>query len=390
MDKHNLIPGQRWSGAIMTALKNADFVLVFLSSRSVSKRGFLRKEIRIALSLWHEKLEDDIYLIPVRLEPCQIPQPLKGFQYVDLFKEAGLEKLIRSLEEGIKLYHKETNTTRLLDIEPINTLPESIREQIAWGVGKTINELTNTDLLKITNLDFPLSTISESELQYLNRFPALKRLNLLDTPINDSILQYIGELISLEALVLSTPMNSNFEQAIQITDEGLKYLGCLPLLRLLRLDGYKITGRGLNNLIGLKLLTSLSLNDTRIVDDDLNLLSNFPDLNHLSLNSTAISDKGMLFLASIPSLYNLELTYSQITDKGLKYLINCKFLRSLDLRGNQISDQSLKYLIRINSLKNVLVVNTKVTEKGVAIMRNQRPDLFVARTYSELPEIPSY
>jgi hypothetical protein len=63
MDRRNILAGEDWKRSIERALRQADFVLVCLSTRSVTKRGFVQREMREALELWKEKLADDIYLI---------------------------------------------------------------------------------------------------------------------------------------------------------------------------------------------------------------------------------------------------------------------------------------------------------------------------------------
>jgi hypothetical protein len=68
----------------------------------VNKRGFLQREIRQALDLWQEKLDDDIYVIPARLEECQVPESLSKFQWVDLFEERGLSSLLEAIWVGVK------------------------------------------------------------------------------------------------------------------------------------------------------------------------------------------------------------------------------------------------------------------------------------------------
>jgi hypothetical protein len=68
MDQRDILPGEQWRFCIPQAIRNSDFFLACLSKNSVTKRGFLQKEIRDALDIWQEKLTSDIYLIPVRLE----------------------------------------------------------------------------------------------------------------------------------------------------------------------------------------------------------------------------------------------------------------------------------------------------------------------------------
>jgi len=68
MDVKRLRGGQNWDFEIKKALQQATIVIVFLSTNSVSKRGYVQKEIRIALDKAQEKLIDDIYIIPVLID----------------------------------------------------------------------------------------------------------------------------------------------------------------------------------------------------------------------------------------------------------------------------------------------------------------------------------
>jgi EAL domain-containing protein (putative c-di-GMP-specific phosphodiesterase class I) len=101
VDMENLLPGKLWEPTIQRAIRDADFFVACVSSNS-QKRGFLQKEIKNALDIWQEKLPDDIYLIPVRLEDCKVPEDLSAFQWVNLFEPDGWNKLLRAIEAGTK------------------------------------------------------------------------------------------------------------------------------------------------------------------------------------------------------------------------------------------------------------------------------------------------
>jgi len=98
LDREHIIPGQRWEPVIKEALKRSAFVLVCLSETSINKRGFLQKEIKQALEHADEKLEDDVFLIPARLDDCAVPESLGEIQWVDLFLDHGFDDLLRGLE----------------------------------------------------------------------------------------------------------------------------------------------------------------------------------------------------------------------------------------------------------------------------------------------------
>ena len=102
MDKKDILPGERWKSSIQTAIRRSDFFLACLSAKSVGKRGFLQREIKDALVIWKEKLDDDIYLIPVRLEDCEVPESLRDFQWVNLFEEDGWTRLLEAIRVGIE------------------------------------------------------------------------------------------------------------------------------------------------------------------------------------------------------------------------------------------------------------------------------------------------
>lgn len=100
MDTKDLLPGQDWKLAIKSAILEADFFVVCLSSQSVNKRGFVQREIKHAQELWTEKLEDDIYMIPLRLDECDVPSSLAQFQWLDLFAEEGFSRLLNAIRVG--------------------------------------------------------------------------------------------------------------------------------------------------------------------------------------------------------------------------------------------------------------------------------------------------
>lgn len=101
MAKKDIFPGERWKSRIPQAIQHSDFFLVCLSANSVDKRGWIQKEIKEALDIWQEMLDSDIYLIPVRLEDCRVPERLGDFQWVNLFEEDGWTRLVRAIQVGI-------------------------------------------------------------------------------------------------------------------------------------------------------------------------------------------------------------------------------------------------------------------------------------------------
>jgi ABC-type polysaccharide/polyol phosphate transport system ATPase subunit len=97
LDVEKILPGQDWELEIAIAVRSSDVVLVCLSNNSINKKGYVQKEIKYALDTADEQPEGTIFIIPIKLEECNVPERLKRWQWVEYFKENGYESLVKSL-----------------------------------------------------------------------------------------------------------------------------------------------------------------------------------------------------------------------------------------------------------------------------------------------------
>lgn len=97
LGEEKLLPGQDRELEIRRAVREAGAVVICLS-RQFNQAGYQQKEARLALDTAMEQPEGEIFIIPARLEPCEVPESLKKYQQVDLFTEDGYEKLLRALQ----------------------------------------------------------------------------------------------------------------------------------------------------------------------------------------------------------------------------------------------------------------------------------------------------
>jgi hypothetical protein len=118
MDKKDLLPGEQRQFRIPQAIRRSDFFVVCLSVHSTDKRGWIQREIKQALDIWQERLDSDIYLIPVQLEDCQVPERLRDFQRVNPFEEDGWTRLVEAIQVGME---------RLTEI-----IPPTVQESVAF------------------------------------------------------------------------------------------------------------------------------------------------------------------------------------------------------------------------------------------------------------------
>jgi len=89
LDEQKILPGQDWDYEIHKAVRDADVIAVCISKLSITKEGYVQKEIKIALDIAEEKPEGTIYIVPIRLEDCEPPNRLQRWQWVNLYETKG-------------------------------------------------------------------------------------------------------------------------------------------------------------------------------------------------------------------------------------------------------------------------------------------------------------
>lgn len=171
LDEEDLLPGQDWRLEIPKAVRAADVVIVCLSRASISKTGFVQEEIKLALDAADQQPEGAIFLIPLKLEECDIPTRLRRWQWVNFFEEKGYDKLMRALDAraaslGLSLPSAPA-AERLPTLEELRTRPhhyeQRIQDDMVWVPAGpfifgtkvvTINEGFWIDRFPVTNAQF--------------------------------------------------------------------------------------------------------------------------------------------------------------------------------------------------------------------------------------------
>jgi hypothetical protein len=103
LDEKKIYPGQDWNYEIEQAVEKADAILVCLTKNSVTKEGYIQKELRIILDFADYKPEGTLYVIPVRLEECEPPKRIRRWQYADYFPEIHRKIAYQRLLESLKI-----------------------------------------------------------------------------------------------------------------------------------------------------------------------------------------------------------------------------------------------------------------------------------------------
>jgi formylglycine-generating enzyme required for sulfatase activity len=135
LDEQDLRAGQIWKTEIPKGIREAKLFLACLSGRSVGKVGFVQNEFREALVAYGERPAGSIYLVPVRLEDCEVPDleipgrglSLRDFHWIDLWQDDGFDRLVSDLEHALGLASRAPSVdARRTEREPL--LGEAFRD----------------------------------------------------------------------------------------------------------------------------------------------------------------------------------------------------------------------------------------------------------------------
>jgi hypothetical protein len=102
MDLASIAGGEVWRRSIEREIAQSDFFVACLTPRSIARRGVVREEIEMALEVCGQRAQDEIFLIPVRLEACAIQDELDRFHVVDVPDVSALPRLLSAFHEGLR------------------------------------------------------------------------------------------------------------------------------------------------------------------------------------------------------------------------------------------------------------------------------------------------
>lgn len=135
----------------------------------------------------------------------------------------------------------------------------------------------------------------------------------------------------------------------------------------------KLTDEGLGNLEGLTQLEELVLSYTGVGDRGLRRLEKLKSVRRLCLENTKVTDDGLFYLRGLTQLFELLLGGAKISDRDrLTHLSELKLLRSLGLNNTAVGDESISTINRFPELDYLNLGDTRVTQQGIARLREWR------------------
>lgn len=171
LDEENLMPGVKWDDKIVDAIEKSRFFIACISSHSISKDGYVQKELRIALNNLEKKSFDVTYFIPALIENVDLPNisvgtiRLADYQAIKIYDPSGMKKLVSYLLEQADI----ANEVKQSESESF----EEVRSEVANGQIETALRL----LLEIVKRSHP--EVYNNVVIILSRFSRLKNDNVL-------------------------------------------------------------------------------------------------------------------------------------------------------------------------------------------------------------------
>jgi hypothetical protein len=99
-DREALRPGENWRIAVTGAIRESKYFIALLSSHSLTKIGYVQKELKDALDILAEHPIASVFIIPARLDDCKpADDRIRNLHWVDLFEDwdAGVERICNSI-----------------------------------------------------------------------------------------------------------------------------------------------------------------------------------------------------------------------------------------------------------------------------------------------------
>jgi hypothetical protein len=127
LDEKKLISGQIKDLMIRKAVRKTDVVIVCLS-KQFNQAGLQQKEMRLALDTAMEIPEGKIFIIPVRLEECDVPESLESKHWVNLYEENGYKELKRALDTRLEELEQQLDRAEVVEVKG-EILHEVVRQE---------------------------------------------------------------------------------------------------------------------------------------------------------------------------------------------------------------------------------------------------------------------
>lgn len=210
LDEERLLPGQGWDLEIEKAMRESGAILLCFSQESVSKESYIQKEYKRAMRIQEEKPEGTIFVIPVRLDDCELPFYLREIQWVDYPDDYDRLVAALNLRAGKKAVEKKEEKKETKPRKPATSKKADGPNIVVHGNINVGGDFISRDQYKtvthnetINNISSPADFVAvlsqlKAEIEALKTQPNLesavvRRLNTVEGDIADVIAEAENE-----------------------------------------------------------------------------------------------------------------------------------------------------------------------------------------------------
>lgn len=215
LDFKALKVGMQWDYEIEQALRESDFIIILLSKVATNKRGYIQREIKRMDRYSEEKLSDDIYILPILIDDCEVPRSLSKYQYMKTSQTDFADNLIESLN-----FQRE----KYLETVAINDI---VLEDC---VQRSSNYKLKTPLPVDYNIDYYICRENSFfDAKYINSFIERDMYDLMDTYRNAVYddFEYMSEMPNMKHayIHISNSIKIHSLDLLSVTTDISEYSG---------------------------------------------------------------------------------------------------------------------------------------------------------------------
>ncbi len=242
----------------------------------------------------------------------------------------------RAQAVGLSL-HQQRRRRKIRHIVLALLLTASFVVTVMWSSG-TFDETKSETVLSIAP-----SVLFEQQCDEIRK-DGLNKLHVSEYEVDDAMIESIGDLETLETLILDRGV---------VTDTSMATIASLPKLQHLRLRLSPINDEGFKQ------------------------LSKCESLWYVNLPHAACTAQGVAELAAIPKLRQLRLGSSRLGNEVTREIASIESLRGVHLIGVAVTDEGLKTLAAMPHLESLYMDDSAVTEAGWDWLFREHPHLHV-------------
>lgn len=238
--------------------------------------------------------------------------------------------------------------------------------------------------------------LSAEGLKTLSKFQSLRKLNLTEATFNDLTPEWaklaklplatfsatstkLSDKGLLAMTKISTLRDLHLGYCAELTDQSMKNIRYLKLLKKIEAPYCKFTDQGVSFMLQAENLESLNLEfNPYIHGASLPALTKLSRFDELKIGGTAINDAAIVPLGNCPHLRVLNLRHAKITDASIPTILKLKdTLRILTLDETAITDGAIKKFAPLE-LKQLHVEKCPgVSQTSIKEFRQQHPNCIV-------------